>query len=113
LENVIEKSVQFRTDIRDIIRRKSSSNEENPKKLVLEQCDEYRLQMKYLGVEIKVLLRRLTRGLFLLMIDFYLRIDIKDQLGHLKNKKRLFFIFIFNNKKNFSTLKKVIYYFRF
>ena len=69
--------------------------------------------MKYLGVEIKVLLRRFIKGFCLLVINFYLRIDIKDQLGHLKNKKRLFFIFIFNNKKNFSALKKVIYYFRF
>jgi cell fate regulator YaaT (PSP1 superfamily) len=51
---VIEKSVQFRTDIRDLTRRRSPTNEENSKKLLLEQCDEYRLQMKYIGVEIKV-----------------------------------------------------------
>ncbi|CAF4621505.1 unnamed protein product, partial [Rotaria sp. Silwood2] len=53
LENIIEKSVQFRTDIRDICRRRSPTDEENPKKSLLEQCDDYRLQMKYLGVEIK------------------------------------------------------------
>ncbi|CAF3890690.1 unnamed protein product [Rotaria sordida] len=53
LENVIEKSVQFRTNIRDICRRRSLTDEENPKKLLLEQCDDYRSQMKYLGVEIK------------------------------------------------------------
>ncbi len=55
LENVIEKSVQFRNNIRDINRRRRSSTEEdNSKKLLLEQCDDYRLQMKYLGIEIKV-----------------------------------------------------------
>jgi len=54
LENVIEKSVQFRNNIRDINRRRGSLTEEdNSKKLLLEQCDDYRLQMKYLGVEIK------------------------------------------------------------
>ncbi|CAF0727394.1 unnamed protein product [Adineta ricciae] len=52
LENVIEKSVQFRTNIRGISRQKVASGE-SPKKQLLEQCDDYRLQMKYLGVEIK------------------------------------------------------------
>jgi hypothetical protein len=55
LENVIEKSVQFRNNIRDINRRRRSATEEdNSKKLLLEQCDDYRLQMKYLGIDIKV-----------------------------------------------------------
>jgi hypothetical protein len=55
LENVIEKSVQFRNNIRDINRRcRSTIEEDNAKKLLLEQCDDYRLQMKYLGIEIKV-----------------------------------------------------------
>ncbi|CAF2061869.1 unnamed protein product [Rotaria magnacalcarata] len=52
LENVIEKSVQFRTNIREICRR-SPSDGVNHKKLLLEQCDDYRSQMKYLGVDIK------------------------------------------------------------
>ena len=55
LENVIEKSVQFRDNIRDITRRKRSPTEQdNTKKLLLDQCDDYRSQLKYLGVEIKV-----------------------------------------------------------
>ncbi len=52
---MIEKSVQFRNNIRDINRRRRSATEEdNSKKLLLEQCDDYRLQMKYLGIDIKV-----------------------------------------------------------
>lgn len=55
MENVVEKSVQFRDNIRDITRRNKSANEQdNMKKQLLEQCDDYRSQMKYLGVEIKV-----------------------------------------------------------
>lgn len=55
LENVIEKSVQFRDNIRDITRKRRAENEvDNSKKLILQQCDDYRAQMKYLGVEIKV-----------------------------------------------------------
>ncbi len=65
MENVIEKSVQFRNNIRDISRRRRSPTEEdNSKKLLLEQCDDYRLQMKYIGVEIKVLF-------IILMIFFF------------------------------------------
>lgn len=57
LENIVEKSVQFRDNIRNITRqRRSITDEDNSKKLLLEQCDDYRLQMKYLGVEIKVLI---------------------------------------------------------
>lgn len=55
LENVIEKSVQFRDNIRDITRRKRTPTEQdNTKTLLLDQCDDYRSQLKYLGVEIKV-----------------------------------------------------------
>ncbi len=65
MENVIEKSVQFRNNIRDISRRRRSPTEEdNSNKLLLEQCDDYRLQMKYIGVEIKVLF-------IILMIFFF------------------------------------------
>ncbi|CAF4330637.1 unnamed protein product, partial [Adineta steineri] len=53
LENVVEKSVQFRTNIRDISRRRSLTDEDNPKKVILQECDDYRLQMKYLGIDIK------------------------------------------------------------
>lgn len=61
LENVIEKSVQFRNNIRDITRQRRLVNEEdNSKKFILEQCDDYRLQMKYLGVDIKVLCQMLN-----------------------------------------------------
>jgi hypothetical protein len=89
LEDIIEKSVQFRTNIRDISRRSQSSiDKDNSKKLLFEECDDYRLQMKYLGVEIKVLF--IEYCILFLNNKFFSRIDIKVQHGHLKIKNLFF-----------------------
>ena len=64
--NIIEKSVQFRANIRDISRRQLTTDDNSSKKLLLDQCDDYRLQMKYLGVEIKVYLKLVFLYLILL-----------------------------------------------
>ena len=97
---MIEKSVEFRNNIRDISRRRrrSTTEEDNSKKLLLEQCDDYRLQMKYLGVEIKVLYRSDIPTSHFDEKPFLCRIDIKVQHGHLKNKesKRYIFLLLFH-----------------
>ena len=55
---MIEKSVQFRTNIRDLSRQRRPSSapadDNETRQALLKECDDYRLQMKYLGVEMKV-----------------------------------------------------------
>ena len=78
--------MQFRTNIREISRRRQPStvDEKDSKKALLEECDEYRSQMKYLGVEIKV--RPSAADMHRAAHRSHSRTGIKDRRGYLKNE---------------------------